>query len=492
MSMDILKTLKEVETRQFYLDIENNGHLTDNLSAILDSSNEQYVYYIGINDFVLDFYKKNPKTNWKIKAVFQLGNPFLFFANKNTNNWKGVLTHLLLKDKQWSLFIFTKTDFESVMIGFDDLHRYAFDGEFKYDDEKSYYEYGKEEYLGRPVLDKNYTPTRYFELINFAIENDTVPDLTEEEYNHHLIAFNSVPSQNFFLKYLNYLSRYKKSVVDDFGLPTAKEKILPLKNIVQFVHQFTGKDDTVSINKNDIVTNGLFLDYDTNSVSKHIEIVNGKEINKYNFVFRSFSLSPYYIWALLNSEFLQDYCLAHFEWYDGVFEPVEMDELPCIIPEQINEAYFKKKYEIIKQAKLSVQEKLENKEDDSFFDKNAKQIILKDLAELRLCFKSKAYKAAIIMAGSILEAFLIDWLSEIDGVNYFTQKTENDRLLDYINRIQDLKKSSWDDAAKKATEIRKKRNLVHAKLYINDNDISKETCTEVINYLEYVVKTRWK
>ena len=65
-------------------------------------------------------------------------------------------------------------------------------------------------------------------------------------------------------------------------------------------------------------------------------------------------------------------------------------------------------------------------------------------------------------------------------------------LKDYISSIAELKKPNWFDAASKATEIRKKRNLVHAKLYINDADISRETCTEVINYLEYVINTRWK
>ena len=31
-------------------------------------------------------------------------------------------------------------------------------------------------------------------------------------------------------------------------------------------------------------------------------------------------------------------------------------------------------------------------------------------------------KAAIILAGSILEAVLIDWLSEIKGINYFEKE----------------------------------------------------------------------
>ena len=38
------------------------------------------------------------------------------------------------------------------------------------------------------------------------------------------------------------------------------------------------------------------------------------------------------------------------------------------------------------------------------------------LKELNICFKNKAYKAALILAGSILEAVLIDWLSEKRGL----------------------------------------------------------------------------
>jgi hypothetical protein len=491
MTMDILKIIKEVETRKFFLNTENNCHLADNLSELLISAHEEYVFYVGINDFVLDYYKQNPKTNWKIKAIFQLGNPFLFFYLNNCKNTEGLITRAILKDKQWSLFIFTKNDFESVIIGFDDFHRYSFEDEFKYDEEKSYKEYGNEEYIGRPVLDKNYNPTHYFELINLAIERNATPDFTEEEYEMHPFSFTIIPKESFFLKYLDYLSRYKKSVVEDFGLPTEKEKITSLKDIVQFVHQFSDKDNNISINENDIVTNGLFLNIDTNSVSKHISIANKNEMQKFKFVLRSFSLSPYYIWALLNSEFIQDYCLSNFEYYDD-FEPVEMKNLPCFIPKTINNSYFQKKYEVVKQTKLTVHKKLENNETSSFFNNNAKEIILKDLTELRLCFKAKAYKATIIMAGSILEAFLIDWLSEIDGINYFNKKEERYGLAYYIDKIHNLKKSTWDDAAKKARTITKKRNLVHAKLYIDDSDISKETCTEVINYLEYVVKTRWK
>ena len=74
----------------------------------------------------------------------------------------------------------------------------------------------------------------------------------------------------------------------------------------------------------------------------------------------------------------------------------------------------------------------------------------------------------------------------------YRQRYRRADLKDYISIIAELKKPNWFEAAQKANEIRKKRNLVHAKLYINDNDISRETCTEVINFLEAVIYTRWQ
>lgn len=46
------------------------------------------------------------------------------------------------------------------------------------------------------------------------------------------------------------------------------------------------------------------------------------------------------------------------------------------------------------------------------------------------------------------------------------------------------------DEASKAHEIRRKRNLVHAKLGIDSNEINEETCRIVIDYLRDVLKTR--
>lgn len=139
-----------------------------------------------------------------------------------------------------------------------------------------------------------------------------------------------------------------------------------------------------------------------------------------------------------------------------------------------------------------------------------------DINELNTCFRGKAYKATLILAGSILEAILIDWLTEIKGTNFFDEPyiirkeqwdkrnncVKRDRygnimyynkeagLADYIDEIKELARPAWMKS-REAHEIRKKRNLVHAKLCMNDStEINEQTCREVIQYLKEVIETR--
>lgn len=64
-----------------------------------------------------------------------------------------------------------------------------------------------------------------------------------------------------------------------------------------------------------------------------------------------------------------------------------------------------------------------------------------DIEELKICYNNKAYKAMVIMAGAILEAFLIDWKSEIDKKNYFKTNLKilkedgNEKRTDYIRLV---------------------------------------------------------
>ena len=132
-------------------------------------------------------------------------------------------------------------------------------------------------------------------------------------------------------------------------------------------------------------------------------------------------------------------------------------------------------------------------------EEQLKTFLMNDLKELNVCYKGKAYKAALILAGSILEAVLIDWLSEIKGVDFFENEyiitkrdgsTKRADLIDYINEIKYIERPNWMLEAEKAHEIRKKRNLVHAKLCLKTDEINEIVCNQVIEYLKDVLKTR--
>lgn len=128
-----------------------------------------------------------------------------------------------------------------------------------------------------------------------------------------------------------------------------------------------------------------------------------------------------------------------------------------------------------------------------------RKFLEEDIRELNACFRSKAYKATLIMCGSILEAILIDWVSEKHCKNYFEDEfyvtDKNSRykradLIDYIDIIKEIQKPEWMEEANKAHIIRKKRNLVHAKLCLKSGEINESICREVIDYLNDVLNTR--
>lgn len=134
-----------------------------------------------------------------------------------------------------------------------------------------------------------------------------------------------------------------------------------------------------------------------------------------------------------------------------------------------------------------------------FYSEQLDRMLANDLRELNVCYQNGAYKSVLILAGSILEAVLIDWLSEIDHVDYFSQDfmvsnghggQKRGDLIDYINAIKYIKMPEWANEASEAHTIRQRRNLVHAKLCLNTTDINADTCDMVINYLKDVLISR--
>lgn len=124
-----------------------------------------------------------------------------------------------------------------------------------------------------------------------------------------------------------------------------------------------------------------------------------------------------------------------------------------------------------------------------------KELIEDDLNEVDVCFKNGAYKSAIILCGSILEAVLLDWLSEYENTDKLSEIAigEDGRDLELnkiIHRLKTIIRPYWYESSK-AHEIRKTRNMVHPKECIKTNKrVTKEECRIIIDNLKDIMESK--
>ena len=124
-----------------------------------------------------------------------------------------------------------------------------------------------------------------------------------------------------------------------------------------------------------------------------------------------------------------------------------------------------------------------------------KDLINDDLKEVEQCFEHDAYKAAIIMCGSILEAVLLDWLSEYEDADSILNVALNEEGRDLelsriITKLKKFIKPYWYEASK-AHEIRVTRNMVHPKECIKNNKkVDYEECKKIIDDLNEILAAK--
>lgn len=129
------------------------------------------------------------------------------------------------------------------------------------------------------------------------------------------------------------------------------------------------------------------------------------------------------------------------------------------------------------------------------------KILEEDMKEINTCYRAKAYKATLILCGSVLEAFLLDWLHELQPEENWLEKqtyiNKNGEIrlvgLDYyINKVAKITKPQWMKEMKdNAFTIKDKRNLVHAKLCLKEDvQINDKICKDVISYLKEIIMER--
>lgn len=454
----------------------------DSLEKYLEEEKSDTFYYVGINQFVLDYYKDNPESEWKIKAVLQLGFPFGFVPAKKgqliSNNSFAVKEYL--ENKPWSLFIFTKKEISDVVLGFDDRNKLVnlqqILEEWKWDVQDRAIELALEK-KEKPYCSLLYVPkpsdeARDQEIIEY-LKTGMVKELTHEQTRELGYSFNKIPSEYFRIDYLDYLSRYKKSVLEIFGYPDKKEQIKPLMNVIKFINTPNKRNNDYSkYGCNSVLVEEFLSRDETLKIKPHVGYDLDEECWWYDdvYIIDPCSISPYYLYCLFSSELIHDYFVDLFpaSVSDVLgYIPLESCIYLQMSPEKMNSYSYKDKYELDTNSKLKVQNIIDSKE---LVSPKAKVAINKFLVEIHDAIKNKLYYSATIVMGSVLEAFLIDWLSEIDGKDYFNEpylipEKGNKRagLIDYIDIIQ-KKRPDWVDGAKKATNIRKKRNTVHAKL----------------------------
>lgn len=164
--------------------------------------------------------------------------------------------------------------------------------------------------------------------------------------------------------------------------------------------------------------------------------------------------------------------------------PYEINEL---IRNSYNADYKNESQKMINEDIVSAISKMKNKA--------IRELINDDLIEVEICFDKKAYKAAIILCGSILEAVLLDWLSEFENTDDILDvaKGEDGRDLELnkiIYKLKELVKPYWYESTK-AHEIRKTRNMVHPKECIKNNTkVTLEECRKIINDLNDIIESK--
>jgi hypothetical protein len=494
-----------------FTDIISTVKVSDCLSKYLNEEKTDVFYYIGINDFVFDYYKDNPNSDWKIKAVLQCGFPFEFSdAKKNSNsNFSDKLLRIHLLNKKWSIFIFTKQPFSVVTLGFDDRNTYANLKNIRNQrqpDVNCQLDELPEDYNGNPFTAIDFYNEDHYGLLDNYLSNEKIPVLTNAEYQELKYSFTEIPAEYFRVDYLDYLSRYKKSVIDIFGYPKNDEKITKLKTIAEFVNA-PGKKSVYPDEKTRR-THVFIKDFFFQNTNLKPTVRIGEQNIDYptfweEYEIKSYmkTISPYYLYCLLSSEFVSDYYSEHYdaENYCDSNTPLPLED--CIFIEMTSGSMCDKKYQEKYERDINPKTKAHAIiTAQKFTNKNAKESIEKYLAEIKNDIDAGSFYSATILMGSVLEAFLIDWLCEIDGKDYFSEDyTVIDKrynhprradLKDYIDEIQ-RKRPDWISGAKKATEIRKKRNLVHARLYIAEGEISQDICYEMLQNLEAIINNRW-
>lgn len=275
------------------------------------------------------------------------------------------------------------------------------------------------------------------------------------------------------------------------------------------------KASSVTIKRGDILLS------DTFSGEQKFYLINEEPkanvfVSTFLVVIRPKRISPEYLFLYLQSDTAKKYFLSNKS--GGFFPRIPMNKLAdmsIVIPdEEIQEKsaalfrslFLKPKVNILDQInkELFAKTKIKKPIQKEFLEEELQKlrlwkkeilnkIIKQDFQELERCRENKLYKSFLILAGSILETFLLDWISEIERKDYFVKTSENFTLGKLIfDKLKKMHPDIFnDELIRKASEIMKKRNLIHPKEFFNSRElINDSVCGEVVNNLRFILNAR--
>ncbi len=109
-----------------------------------------------------------------------------------------------------------------------------------------------------------------------------------------------------------------------------------------------------------------------------------------------------------------------------------------------------------------------------------------DYHELELCMKAGAWKAVHVLAGSIIEAMLLDYLLAINYLKHSDKKSSNLTLFDIINICKDARILS-NKTADLSHVVREYRNFIHPEKTIRLGETTNEDSAIVAQSLVRII-----
>ncbi len=393
-------------------------------------------------------------------------------------------------------------------------------------------DYRKSGIIGEQQITKSYKD--YISSLENTINNDTINQATDESRSIWKLNYSEIDLDNLQISFyepdsrqaLMKLKQEKTKALKELAEILRPRKLEGSKGHViktkDFVYPLSIKDlseeqqTTIRLQKGDI----LFSDSFSGNKKFYLVTDDFKEsIFSSTFLVvirpKSEEITPEYLFLYLQSETVMKYIQL---FQRGTFFPhirsKDLLELPVILPDKITQQksesvfktlFLKDKVDVIQAINKELFDDatpdkpiqrefiIEELEVLRMFKKDViEKVIQGDLKELNTCIDKKLYKSFLILSGSVLEAFLLDWMSEVEKKDYFSPDTEDFTLGKLLWKLKKVHTQIFDeDLIRRADKIREKRNFVHPKEYFNTTEkLNDDMCYEVIDDLKVIINKR--